>query len=163
MTKAIFAVYTKTILINIILFHSALYGQKAPINTKTTTMKYGSIIEIKRGSKVVFKDGLSISLLSFSHKNSTDRITKASVYMLLSIDNEQTEKFLSIYSNDDKKSEEELNSFEYTKTVKGDDGFEYTTTTRNHSRFIFWKNYQIQLKEFEYDEFIKILVTQKTE
>ncbi|MFD2564627.1 hypothetical protein [Aquimarina rubra] len=126
-------------------------------------MKYGSIIEINRGSTIVFEDGLSISLGFFSHKNSVDgTITKASVQITLSIHNDETEQLLSIYNNDHLKSEEELNAFEYTKTIIGEDGMEYTTISTNYDRFILWKAYKIQLKEFEYDEFIKVLVTKKS-
>ncbi|WP_299442431.1 hypothetical protein [uncultured Aquimarina sp.] len=132
------------------------------MDTKPAKIKYGSILKIKRGTTIVFEDGLSISPMSFSHKNSLDGITKASVYILLSVENEKAEKSLSIYSNDDTKSEEELNSFKYSKIVKGEDGFEYKVTTRNHGRFIFWKKYEIQLKEFKYDEYIKILVNKKS-
>lgn len=150
-------------LIHILLFSCFSYAQHKPMNTNLTKSKYGSIIEIKRGEKIVLEDGLSITLGFFSHKNSVDgTITKASAYIVLAIDNDETEQVLSIYSNDNTKPEEELNSFKYSKIVQGEDGFEYKVTTRNHDRFIFWKAYEIRLKAFEYDEFLKILVIKKS-
>ena len=149
--------------IHTLLFSCFLYTQNQPMKTISTKTKYGSIIKIKRGEKIVLEDDLSITLGSFSHKNSVDgTITKASAFIVLSIDSDETEQILSIYSNDATKPEEELNSFKHSKIVKGDDGFKYKVTTRNHDRFIFWKAYEIQLKAFEYDEFLKILVTKKS-
>ncbi|WP_378183401.1 hypothetical protein [Aquimarina sp. SS2-1] len=157
MYKDLCFTFKKILLIHIIFFNSFSYSQNKEVNVK---MKYGSIITVKLGATVVLEDGLSIWLKSFSHKTSIhDNISKASAYIVLSLRDEETDEFLSVYGDDHLKSEEELNSFEYTRTVEGTDGFTYTTTTRNHHRFIFWKDYKIQLKEFEYDEFIKILVT----
>ncbi|WP_159092135.1 hypothetical protein [Aquimarina sp. Aq107] len=154
--------FQKIFAIHILFLSGFSYTQNQPMDTKLTKIKYGSIIVIKRGEKIILEDDLSIALGFFSHKNSVDgTLTKASAYLLLSIHNEETEQILSVYSNDYTKPEEELNSFKYSKTVKGEDGFEYKVTTRNHDRFIFWKSYEIQLKAFEYDEFIKILVSKK--
>ncbi|WP_299246721.1 hypothetical protein [uncultured Aquimarina sp.] len=138
------------------------YAQNKRNEIKVSAMEYGSVIKINRGSTVVFSDGLSISPISFSHKNSIDRITRASVYIILAIENEKTEKFLSVYSDDDQKSEEELNTFEYNKTIQQENGMVYTITRKNHDRFIFWKNYQIQLKEFKYNQYIKIIATKNS-
>ncbi|MBW1295029.1 hypothetical protein [Aquimarina litoralis] len=132
------------------------------METEPTKKKYGSIIKIKLKKKVILEDDLCISLESFSHKHSVDRtFTKASAYLVLSIHNDQTERLLSTYSNDHLKSEEELNSFEYTRTIEQENGMIVSATSQNNDRFVFWKNYQIQLKEFEYDEYIKIIVTKK--
>ncbi|WP_139195716.1 hypothetical protein [Aquimarina amphilecti] len=153
----------KNLFIYALLFTCFSYTQHQPMDTKQTKIKYGSIIEIKLQEKITLEDDLCISLRSFSHKNSVDgTLTKASAYLILSIHGDKKEALLSTYSNDHLKSEEELNSFEYTKTIEQENGMIVSMTSQNNDRFIFWKNYQIQLKEFEYDEFLKILVSKKT-
>ncbi|WP_299901268.1 hypothetical protein [uncultured Aquimarina sp.] len=146
-------------LIHVILFSSSIYGQKTPSHQKAMEMKYGTIIKVKTNETIVFEDNLSITLESFSHKTSLKGITKASANITLNLQQEEILQFLSVYSNDHLKSEKELNSFEYTKTIKQEDGTSVSVTSQNNARFTFWKGYQIQLKKFEYDRFIKIIVT----
>ncbi|WP_344924186.1 hypothetical protein [Aquimarina addita] len=124
-------------------------------------MKYGAVINIKHGEEIKFEDGLSITLASFSHKNSINQVTKSSAYLILNKKKEKNEVFLSIYSDDNEKSDEELNSYEFTKTVQSEDNIESVVTSINNDRVILWKKYKIQLKGFEYDKFIKIIVSEK--
>ena len=55
---------------------------------------------------IIFKDNLSLTLESFSHKTSLKGITKASANITLSLNQEEILQFLSVYSNDHLKSEE---------------------------------------------------------
>lgn len=146
-------------LIHVILLGSSIYAQKISSPEKSLEMKYGTVIEVKTNETIIFKDNLSLTLESFSHKTSLKGITKASANITLSLNQEEVLQFLSVYSNDHLKSEEELDSFEYTKVIEQKDGTSVSVTSQNNTRFIFWKGYQIQLKELEYDRFIKIIVT----
>lgn len=136
----------KVFFILILLFTYFSYAQ---MDTKVLKMKYESSIKIKLGEKIVLEDGLSIVLKFFSHKNSVDgTITKASAYIVLTMNNDETEQILSTYSYEDTKTDE--------------DGLAYKTTTSKYDQSIFWKTDEIQLKAFEYDEFIKVFVTKKS-
>ncbi|GAA0732266.1 hypothetical protein GCM10009430_45300 [Aquimarina litoralis] len=147
-------------LIHVILLGGSIYAQKISSHDKSPEMKYGTVIEVKTNQTIIFKDNLSLTLESFSHKTSLKGITKASTNITLRLNQEEVLQFLSVYSNDHLKSEEELNSFEYTKVIEQKDRTSVSVTSQNNARFIFWKGYQIQLKEFEYDRFIKIIITE---
>lgn len=131
------ALTRKPIIFFVFLFmSSSIYSQNThnKKNEKKMNFKYGVKIKLKIKEKIQFKDKLSIVLKSFSHKRPfKDGSTKATAYITLFKNKIFEENSLSIYG------------------VEGKTGIEYDS--------LLWNEYKIQLKAFNYDESIEIIVT----
>lgn len=87
--------------------------------------------------KYYFDDGLCIELTSFSHKRSRkDGPTKATAYLHLTKNSITETILLSVHGIDDKPEIEKSDSLE-------------------------WKEYKFELKGFEYDEAVEVVVTKR--
>lgn len=100
-------------------------------------LKYGDIFKLIINEEVSFDDGLSVLLVSFSHKHAlVGGPTKATAYINLTKDNVVEQILLSVHGSEDKPEME-------------------------HYDFLIWKEYEFQLKGFNYDKDIELIVNKK--
>lgn len=100
-------------------------------------LKYGDPFKLNINEEVSFDDGLSILLITFSHKRSgVGGPTKATAYINLTQDNEVERIILSVHG-------------------MGDDA------AAEHFDSLLWNEYEFQLKSFNYDKDIELIVTKR--
>ena len=100
-------------------------------------LKYGDIFKLNINETASFDDGLSVLLSSFSHKHSlTGGPTKATAYLNLAKENVTDQILLSVHGTDDKPEVEHFDSRP-------------------------WNEYQFQLKSFNYDKDIELIVIKR--
>ena len=100
-------------------------------------LKYDDIFKFNINETSTFDDGLSITLSSFSHKHSlTGGPTKATAYLNLDKGNVTEQILLSVHGTDGKPEVEHYDS--------------------RH-----WNEYEFQLKSFNYDKDIELIVTKR--
>ena len=100
-------------------------------------LKYGDIFKLNINDPASFDDGLSILLSSFSHKHSlTGGPTKATAYLNLAKGNITEQILLSVHGTD------------------GNPGVEHFDSRP-------WKEYEFQLKSFNYDKDIELIVIKR--
>ena len=103
--------------------------------------KYGDTLELKMNEKVYFDDSLSIILTNFSHKHPyTGGPTKATAYLSMSKDTLAEDITISVHG------------------VSGKDEDNDGLSETNRYDTIQWQEYTIQLKKFDYDKSIEIIV-----
>lgn len=103
--------------------------------------KYREIVALKMNEKVIFEDSISIILTNFSHKSPyTGGPTKATAYLSISKDTLVEDITISVHGVAGKD--------------EGNDGLSET----NRYDTIQWREYTIQLKKFDYDKSIEIIV-----
>lgn len=103
--------------------------------------KYREIVALKMNEKLIFEDSLSIILTNFSHKSPyTGGPTKATAYLSISKDTLVEDISISVHGVDGKD--------------EGNDGLSET----DRYDTIQWQEYTIQLKKFDYDKSIEIIV-----
>ena len=138
----------KAAAIIVFLFFSnpLIYSQNITASETMISSKYkfGVASKLNINEKVYFDDSLSIILTSFSHKRPyTGGATKATAYLSLSKDKESGDIMLSVHGIDGKS--------------KSDDGL--SDSDRYDS--LIWKEYKFQLKSFDYDNSIEIIVSKR--
>ena len=100
-------------------------------------INYGDIFKLNINKTASFDDGLSILLSSFSHKRPrTGGPTKATAYLNLAKGNVVEQILLSVHGTDDKPGVEHYDS--------------------RH-----WNEYEFQLKSFNYDKDIELIVNKR--
>lgn len=100
-------------------------------------LKYGVIFKLIINEEAFCDDGLSILLASFSHKHSrVGGPTKATAYINLTKDDVVEQILLSVHGKDDEPSVERFDS-------------------------LVWKENEFQLKSFNYDRDIELIVTKR--
>ena len=117
---------------------SSIFCQITNNNQQVTKMnfKYGVNIKLNINEEVQFDDNLSIVLTSFSHKHPfVGGSTKAIAYVTLSKNEISEENSLSIHG------------------IEGKPHIEYGS--------LLWNEYEFQLKAFNYDESIEIIVNKR--
>ncbi|WP_299211597.1 hypothetical protein [uncultured Aquimarina sp.] len=98
--------------------------------------KYGTNIKLNLNEEIQFEDGLSIILKYFSHKRPyANGPTKATAYLILSKNKLTEEKSLSIHG------------------IEGKPDIHYDS--------LLWNEYEFQLKTFDYNESIEIIITKR--
>lgn len=122
--------------------HSQEKSEK-PESLKTKGL-YGKIIQLKMNDKVQFDDSLTIILKSFSHKHPyIGGPTKATAYLSISKGTISDEILLSIHGVSGK-----------SETQDGlSDAERYDS--------LLWNGYEIQLKGFNYDTSIDVIILKK--
>lgn len=100
-------------------------------------INYGDIFKLNINETASFDDGLSILLSSFSHKRPyTGGPTKATAYINLTKGNSVEQILLSVHGTDGKPLIEHYDSF-------------------------LWNEYGFQLKSFNYDKDIELIVNKR--
>ncbi len=136
-----------SIFLFVILFSNFLtYAQIKPEKQKmlNQNFQYGVIVELKINEKLHFEDSLSISLTEFSHKRPyIGGPTKATAYLSLFKGDIHEEIMLSIHGieGESKSSDGLSDSERYDSLV--------------------WMEYEFQLKNFDYDKSVKIIISKK--
>ncbi|HEY5369727.1 MAG TPA: hypothetical protein VIJ75_12120 [Hanamia sp.] len=98
------------------------------------SLEYGDIFKLIINEEASFVDGLSILLTSFSHKHSmVAGPTKATAYINLTKDNAVGQILLSVHGKDEDPTVENFDS-------------------------LCWNEYEFQLKGFNYDKNIELIV-----
>ena len=111
---------------------------------KIIDYKYGAIIELTPNNPISINDSLTLELTYFTHKRPyIDGPTKATATVIASTNTKSKELNLSIYGVEGKSQSE--------------DG--YTETNRYSSDY--WMDYHFQLKTFNYDKAIDIIILKK--
>jgi hypothetical protein len=131
----------------VFLFSSPLTHCQTNTNGKKmnkVNFKYGEIVELKLNEKVHIENSLSVILTSFSHKRPyVGGPTKATAYLTISSGKLSEEIMLSIHGIEGKsKSEDNITDAERYDSLS-------------------WKEYDLQLKSFNYDQSIEIIVTRR--
>jgi hypothetical protein len=122
------------------LAHSSIKAENQ--ETGNEDFKLNELIELQINKKVQIDSSLSIVLLSFSHKRPyPGGSTKATAYLIIS-DGELTEEIMLSVHGVQGKSEVE-------------DGLSYSSRYDS----VIWKSYIIQLKSFNYDKSVKLIVS----
>ena len=104
-------------------------------NMTNPNLKYGEVVKLNIKEKETFDDSLSIELTAFSHKHPfTGGPTKATAYLNLTKDNVVDQILLSVHGISDKPEIEKFDS-------------------------LTWKEYEFQLKCFNYDQNIEVIIT----
>ena len=135
-SQFLFAKGPSLFLLIILFMSSSVYCQITNNRQKIAKMNfdYGENVKLNINEEIQFDDSLSILLTSFSHKHPySGGPTKATAYITLSKNKISEEETLSIHG------------------VSGKSEKEYDT--------IHWNKYKIQLKAFNYDESIEVVVT----
>ena len=100
-------------------------------------LKYGDIFKLNINETASFDDGLSIFLSSFSHKRPyTGGPTKATAYLNLSKGNVVEQILFSVHGTEGKSEVEHYDS-------------------------LLWNEYEFQLKSFNYDQDIELILIKK--
>ena len=100
-------------------------------------LNYGVIFKLIINEEASFDDGLSILLFSFSHKHSrVGGPTKATAYINLTKDNLVKQILLSVHGIEDNPEIEHFDS-------------------------LIWEEYEFQLKSFNYDKNIELVIIKK--
>lgn len=111
---------------------SIVKSQKSSIMTN----EYNTQIKLDINESIQFEDGLTLTLMYFTHKRSfVDGPTKASAILKVSKNEITVEQALSIHGGNGKPE------------------VFYDT--------IYWEEYEFQLKGFDYDGFIEVVVIKK--
>lgn len=129
----------------ILFLNYSSYAQHKPGNKSMLHQhcRYGEIVEIKMNEALQFEDTLTVSLTAFSHKKPiTGGPTKATAYLSLSHGDVREQITLSVH---------------------GVEGKPASDTGAQHYDAADWNNYQFQLKSFNYDKSIKIIVFKKNQ
>lgn len=122
------------------LVHSRINAEEHM--TGNMNFKFEELIELQINKKVQIESSLSIVLVSFSHKRPYPcGPTKATAYLIISKGEVTEEIMLSVHGVQGKSEPE--------------DGL--SESSRYDS--LIWKNYFIQLKSFNYDKSVKLIVS----
>ncbi|MES2590932.1 MAG: hypothetical protein V4608_03520 [Bacteroidota bacterium] len=126
-------------IILLMFLSTAIYSQAKVDSTKITDADFKKSVSVElKIHQVKHFEPFSMQLTSFSHKRPfTGGSTKATAYITISQGNVSEEITLSVYGIDGKSDKE--------------NGYET----------IVWKGYQFQLKSFNYDDSIGIIVTKQ--
>lgn len=127
------------ILFLIFFISPTVYSQTLPNNQKVenTNLKYGVTEILKIDKKAYFDDGLAMTLTSFSHKRPyTGGPTKATAYITVSKGEITDNKTLSAHGTE---ADGKPNLERYDSLI--------------------WKEYELQLRSFQYDKSIELIVT----
>lgn len=126
--------------ITFLIFSSTvLYSQDKPVPAEITDadFKKGVAVQLKIGQIKNF-DAFSMLLTSFSHKRPMiDGPTKATAYITISQGNISEEITLSIH------------------------GIQGKPEAESEYESILWKGYKFDLKRFNYDDFIQVVITKE--
>ena len=134
-----FALKVSFISFALLFFTCIVYAQSLQNKQKMTNsnLKYGEVVKLNIKEKETFEDSLQIELIAFSHKRPrTGGPTKATAYLNVTKNNVPEQILLSVHGIDDKPEIERLDS-------------------------LTWKEYEFQLKSFNYDRNIEVIVTKR--
>lgn len=139
--KINFSIATLAIAISACLVINAVQAKN---QANTMIQKYGTLVTIQKNQTVQFEDGLSVTLRWFSHKRPyANGPSKATATMILGKDGKTEEFSLSEHGR--------------AGIPRERDGL--TDSERYDTKQ--WQSYEFQLKAFNYDEAIKLIVLKK--
>ena len=130
----------------VLLFSNALISQTKSVEVKSkptevkkaeTRLEYGIINELKIKTPALYKDSLAITLNSFSHKKPhPGGPTKATAYLSVTKQGVTEQITLSVHGTEGKSEFEDFD-------------------------ILVWKEYVFQLKKFDYDVSISLVISKK--